>query len=538
VLVPAVVVLLGIAFALAYGAELGTGNQNTYLLDPLVRASPELYRSDWFVTENHHYHYGFAVVTAPLFSLDPAGAWAFGVAQLIVAVATLTAIYGIVAALLSRGRLVVFAGICGLVLVGGDRTLGGGYLYAGYLQPSSFAVLAWLLAVNAWIRERPLLAGIALGVGALFHINYALLGIGVFGACELLRGPRDLRRLAYLVGPSLLVVLAFLPTMLASSKTDDDALALRILVQFLFPGHFKPYHLRLELASLLGWFVLLLAFRPDERSGASERVFRFAAVTMGVSILAVAVVQVPPLLTLTRLFVWRIAPFGVVCAQILLLIEVGKIAAGTRARPRGLRLVAILVAAAAIAYNAFIRRRGPIYAEVVTCVLVVSGLAILVRRERIVTALCAALCVFALWLGRAALVSPRLFTTTETTATRWARKSSARDALFLVPPYQSRFRLSARRAVVIDIKSPPMYLDEVVDWYRRLCDVVDAQSLESIPATNARWDALRPEQLLAIATKFHATYVVLDKGRSRARLTLPVAFEDDVNVIYAMPAVP
>jgi hypothetical protein len=525
-----------VLFALAYSPELGSGNQHTYLLDPLVRAHPELFHQDWFVTENHHYHFGFAWLTAPLFSLDPDGATALAILQILVTIGTLGAIYGLAAAITSRGRAALFVGITGLIMLGSDRTLGGGYLYSTYLQPSSLAVVGWLVAINFWIRNRTLYAGIALGIGAVFHVNYALLGIGVFGFAELLMArPRSLKRLAMLLAPSLIVVVAFLPRMLASSKTDHEALAMRVLVQFLFPGHFKPSMLWKEIASLLGWFVLLLALRPKERDGAIARLFTIATVIMAASIAAVAIVSIPPLLSFTRLFVWRIGPFGVVCAQLLLVFEVSRMATGERPLPRGRSLIAIIVAAGAISYNAFIRRRAPAYAEIVTCVFVVFALAALLRRERIVTVACAALCAAALWWGRAGLETRPLFERYDSKLTQWARASSPRDALFLVPPYQSRFRFPAQRAVVVDVKSPPMYLDEIVAWYHRLCDVVDARDVASLPALAARWDALSADQLVAIAQKFHADYVVLDKNRNRARLSFAVVYEDDANIVYEVP---
>ncbi|HSD88317.1 MAG TPA: hypothetical protein VLB44_12405, partial [Kofleriaceae bacterium] len=223
VLVVLYVLALAVVLALAYGEPFGTGNQNTYLLDPLVRAYPELYRHDWFVTANHHYHVVFAVTTAPLFALDPDGTGAFAICQIVVAVATFAAICGLVTAITTRARVALFSGILGLLVLGGDRALGGSYVFSAYLQPSSLACLAWLLAMNAWIRERLLVAGIALGVGAAFHLNYAVLGIGIFGLCELAtgRGRTDrLRRMALLLAPSLIVMVAFLPTMIASSTTN------------------------------------------------------------------------------------------------------------------------------------------------------------------------------------------------------------------------------------------------------------------------------------------------------------------------------
>ena len=93
-LVVACVVLVGLAFALAYGTSFGSKNQQTYLLDVLVRAYPELYRNDWFVSQNHHYHVAFAYVTAPLYAIDASGARAFGVAQVVTMIATFGAIFG------------------------------------------------------------------------------------------------------------------------------------------------------------------------------------------------------------------------------------------------------------------------------------------------------------------------------------------------------------------------------------------------------------------------------------------------------------
>jgi hypothetical protein len=528
------VVAVGVVFALAYGAAFGAKNQQTYLLDVVVRAVPDLYRNDWFVTQNHHYNAPFAYVMAPLYALDPDGACAFGVAQIVTMVATFSAIYGLVAAVSLRARLIVFIGLVGLLALGGNRSLGGSYLYAGYLQPSALATLCWLVAMNAWIRDRIVPAGIALAIGAAFHVNYALLGVGVFGLCELVTRKPDVRRIAKLLGPSLVVIAIFLPMLLASSRTSHDKLALDVLVQFVFPNHFKPSRLRIELLSLVGWHLIALAFRPTERDdAAATRLFWFGAIVMGSVIVAVVLVQVPPLLPLTRLFVWRIAPLGVLAAQILLFVGVRAIARAERAMPRGWQLAGLLLGAALIIYNAFTRPREP-YPEVITSVVLVGAATIALRRESLATATCAALCVFALWSQRTILRSPVMFDSYETGVTRWARTASPRDAVFLTPPYYGDFRLLARRAVIVDDKSPPMYLDELVAWYQRLCSSVDASKLVSLEDGWRRWDRLSADQLVAIAGRFKADFIVLDKGRSAARLTAPIAYEDGGNVVYAI----
>jgi hypothetical protein len=109
--------------------------------------------------------------------------------------------------------------------------------------------------------------------------------------------------------------------------------------------------------------------------------------------------------------------------------------------------------------------------------------------------------------------------------------------VFLIPPYYGDFRLLGRRAVVVDDKSPPMYLDELVAWYQRLCAAVDATKLASLGDEWQRWNALSPERLLVVAARFHANYVVLDKAQNVSRLTAPIAYEDGDTVVYALSAV-
>jgi hypothetical protein len=528
------VIAVGVVFALAYGNVFGTKNQLTYLLDGLVRARPDLYRNDWFVTQIHHYHVAFAYLTAPLFEFDPDGAVAFGVAQVVATVATFGAIYGLVAAATSRGRLVVFVGIVGLLAVGGGHALGGTYLYAGYLQPSSLATIGWLIAINAWVRDRLLIAGIALAVGGVFHLNYALLGFGAFGLCELAAHRRfDWRRLLHLLGPSLAVLVVFLPMIVASGKTTHGRLAMDVLIQFEFPGHFKPSRLRLEVFSLVGWHVIAIALRPEDRPGAPSRLSTFAMVTTSVVIVAVVLVQIGPLLPLTRLFAWRIAPFGFLAAQIQMFVGVAAIARRERRRPRGWRLVGFVAGAAFIVYNAYTRPREP-YPELIACVMLATSLVIAVRLEAVGAVGCTALFAFPLWTERAHVTAPMLFSTSEGGVMVWARAESPRDSVFLIPPYYGDFRLLARRAVVVDDKSPPMYLDELVDWYQRLCGSVGATKLDSLGEGWKRWNQLSAERLTTLAAQFHATYVVLDKAQNISRLTSPVAYEDADVVVYAL----
>lgn len=533
-IVGACVIALGAALALAYGSPYGANNQVTYLLDPLARAFPELFHRDWFVTDMHHYHVAFGYLGEPLYRLDPDGAVAFGLAQLVTMVATFAAIYGVVMTVTERARLAIFAGLVGVLVLGGGRSLGGSYLFAGYLQPSSFATLAWLVAMIAWLRERRFAAGIALAIGAVFHLNYAVLGIGVFGLAELCTRT-TIKRLAMVVGPSIGVMLVFLPIMIASSHTSDAKHALFVLVRFAFSIHFWPRRVGWEVWALVGWIAIAWAMRPRVPNRARGRLWWFALCSLGCCFAALALAAIPPLLTITRLFVWRIAPFGQCAAILLLVLGVIDIARGDAPRPRGWPLAVLIIGAALIVYNAFERPREH-YAEVITCTMAIAAIAIVARRELVVYVACTAACLAALWPERATIASPILFTDPSSSVEIWARTQTPVDALFLVPPYANDFRLLARRAIVVDTKSPPMYLDELVEWYDRLRSVVDAPKLDKIGDVWSRWDALPADRLLSIAHSFHADYLVVSKQRSTARLTVgaTLAYEDGSDLVYAI----
>jgi hypothetical protein len=306
-----------------------------------------------------------------------------------------------------------------------------------------------------------------------------------------------------------------------------------VLVQFEFPNHFKPSRIRLELLSLVGWQLIAIALRPADRPDAPSRLSWYALVTTSAVIFAVVLVQIGPLLPLTRLFVWRIVPFGILAAQIQMFVGVHQIVRRERALQRGWQVVPLLAGAALVVFNAYTRPREP-FPEVITCVMVAAALVIAIRRELVAAACCVALCAFSLWTPRALIAHPALFRSAEAGVTRWARTASPRDAIFLIPPYYGDFRLMGRRAVVVDDKSPPMYLDELVDWYQRLCAAVDATKLDSLGDEWNRWNTLSPERLIAVAAQFHADYIVLDKAQNVSRLTVPIAYEDGDSVVYVL----
>ncbi len=538
----AVVAAVAIGLALAYATGYGANNQLTYLVEPLRRANPALFTRDWLVGTTTMYHPVFAWLVTPLYALDPRGATAFGVAQLVVMTATWLMIDRLLATVLPRARIPAFLLIAGLLALGGGRALAGSYLFAGYLQPSSLASLAWLGAMLAWVRDRPLATGLALAVAGAVHVNFLVLGIGLFAAVELSAGRFALRRLAVMLGPSLAVLAWFAPALLTGSGASDADAALRVLVEFSAPGHYKPGRVSRWLPPLVAWLAVAWAVRPLVRGNVgavADRWWRFAAVGTAITVAAIAVAMVPPWLGVTRLFVPRIAPFAQLASQLLVVAAI----VAPRATPATVsatwssrRTLAVVLGAAVLIVEAVRLDGGPLTYAATLGLVAVAGLARSIGQRRVAIAVAIATCAFAFVRQRDVLRDPAVrwpeCSGAGCTLARWAERETAVDAVFLIPPDLGWFRLFARRAIVVDTKSPPLYPDELVAWYRRLCDVVGVADAATHQQVEARWRTLDAAQLLAAARRFAADYVVLDTRESAARLTAPVAYEDSERVVY------
>ena len=538
-LTAAVVLGASLALALAYGRTYSSNNQLTYLLDPLRRVHPELYRHDWLVATTTQYHPVFGWLVAPLYGLDPSGVLGFALAQLVVMIATYALLYRLIALIAGEGRLAMFLLLVGVLVLGGGHAMAGSYLFDGYLQPSSLATLGWLAALYAWLRDRTWLAGVWLALAGACHINFLILGIGLFAAAELSSRRVDLRRLAAVLGPSLVVLAVFAPSVLASAHAQDPDLALQVLVKFHAPGHYAPPRFRRWLPPLVAWLVVAWGALPVARAAghpAVDRLWRFAVAATAVCAAATAVVSIPPWLGVTRLFVWRIAPFAQLASQLIVIAAaLAPTAAAAATRPSRRTLVA-MVAAAVVIFEALHLTGDHLYTAVLGGV---AAVALAARWLRLRTmAIVLAVAVFGVALGhrRDTLVASPLFDPdcvgADCELIGWVKAGSSVDAVFLVPPYLGWFRLLGERAIVADTKSPPLYPDELVAWYRRLCAMVDAPELATHQEVEARWDTLTADQLAAVARRFDVDYVLLDKSRSTVRLAAPVAFENAGYVVF------
>jgi hypothetical protein len=524
-----VVGVVAAVLTLAFTSPYGTLNQATYLLDPLHRAVPELFHRDWFVSDTPPYLPAFGWLTSWFFWVDPQGTIAVLVAHVAVTVATYAAIYWLVLAFSRDLRVFVIVAAFTAVTMG--RTLGGNYLIAGYLQPMSIATLGWVLAMGALVRGRFLWCGLALALAGLVHVNYLVLGFGLFTLAALvtlatLGGRGTTRRdLALLLVPQLAVLAYSLPGLLAAAGPGPEAT--RILVEFHAPGHYAGARLATWLPELLCWQLAAFAVLPVVGEG--KRLWRFSLVVLGVVVATTLLILTPWFQWITQVRWSRIAPFGQLACQVLVVVALVRMATVSLSRERR-AFIAGAVMLAVLENFRVLHVAKPVWlvAAVAVLALAVAPAAIARHATTAVAALVVAVALWASPRGDGLSAAPA-GGAGELALEEWARTKTPVDALFLTPPGMARFRLVARRAVVVDTKSPPLRPDLLVAWYRRLCAAVQADAATTHEWIEAHWETLSADQLQAVARSFGADYIVV---AATTKLPGAVAFANDDYAAY------
>ena len=173
-LVWATVIAIALLIAHAYGYGFAVANQTTYFLHALQHAHPELFRHDWLVSNTNEYHSLFGFFAGLGFELNDSGAIVFAVMHVVLMVALLCGVYLLVRGLTTRAAISIFILVTGWLFVNGEHSIAGSYLWSGYLQPSLIGAIGWLIALAMHVRGRPLATGVALAIGGLFHVNFLI----------------------------------------------------------------------------------------------------------------------------------------------------------------------------------------------------------------------------------------------------------------------------------------------------------------------------------------------------------------------------
>lgn len=542
---------------IVHGYQFGRGNHHVYLLDGLRRANPELFATDWFVNQTLQYHSIFGWLSAILYRTGLIEK-AFLAGYLLLAVMLSASWYGIVRQM-GGSQLTFLVSVVMFYLAAAGEGLGMyQFLQDSSFLPSNVAAVVMLAGIYFWLARRFSWAGLAFGLAGLFHLNYAVVGVGLWGAMgfwefvahcrgsQLSRNP--LRNTPFLFGTALAVGLSLINIAMAlrvaTSQSGQMPLAdfVSIYVHLRHPHHYDPASWPLALWISFLWatpFILVLNPRHS-RSEVQTRVWReitrFFVLLCGllmVALLGAGLFYVSE--TLVQMSLYRFSVFVKLiscCAAAYFFCDSGLI---PRRYVRGTLIVLPILIAAILAImlhpafgepSKFILRY---WAPLVVLLAALAAPAAYAMRGsgsarpfiHLMGSIWLLSLVIGMWNNGMGITVPPRVDPDFLDVCRWARDphNTPIDSVFLVPPADESFRLNAERAVVVNFKCVPQLSGELPEWRRRLERVLDVPNLLDVPKPYAytvdfmkeRYAALPAEHLFKVAREMQADYVVVGR---------------------------
>jgi hypothetical protein len=331
----------------------------------------------------------------------------------------------------------------------------------------------------------------------------------------------------------------------------EAAVARRIFLIIRSPHHYVPMSFLPDFAALFAWqalglLALVVLARVDPVGRERLRALTVALfVLIGGATLSTTVVYVP---AIAQLYVWRLAPFAVLVAQLAATAALAWRSAGVLPiAGRSLRVSALSVLVmglAVLAWRADVRSRialavlgalalcGPAGVDAVTQLRarVPRAFRDVLRPAHVAGAIGLALFLVGVLSNLRGLADEVAFLSApvlgEGPMFAWAR-STPRDALFAVPPGLQEFRLATARSVVVDWKSTPVLPGELLEWYRRLLLISGLPEVQTLADVERGYAVMGPRRIDRLARELGVDFVLFRQPFPRARLgPYPVAFAD------------
>jgi hypothetical protein len=552
------------------GYQFGRGNLTVYLLDGLRAVHPELLRNDWFVTQTLQYHACFSLLTEWLMRLH--------ILQPGFLIGYLTLVFlwhifwrRLVIEVGGDNRVYLISVFLYYLSAAGISLGVFQFLQDGCFLPSNVASVALLGGMANWIGGRRIAAGIWFGVAGLFHVNYAAVVIGLWTSLlawqaldrlpgfalwqmlpETLRGPAKessakatLRTTAlasaFALLPSLLNLGMALPDDLRHGGTMPMGVFVSVYVRFRHTHHYDPLHWPAVLWISFLWPIPLAIWAATRWS--QRDVFQYARrETCRIFVLIFFLLVIAFLFAgvwfinepLVQLCFWR---FGIY-VKLMSCVGAAAILCDERLMRRAtlsrtIRLVALV---ALLLYAGFLMtdpaNRGPVwllaYDHRLGIGLVIALCAVFAIEEslkngalfRRVAIVALPLVLLIAWPHLGVGMTPEPDDVQYRQVCLWAKDpaNTPQDAIFLVPPQETDFRLYAQRAIVVNFKHVPQLSGEIVQWEKRLLDVLGVPDVSGFPheytqtlaAIGSTYENRPPADLFAVARKYGARYIVVD----------------------------
>jgi hypothetical protein len=563
--------LVGVASmitALSFGISFGDGGSNhpVYLISGMRLADPAFLANDWWAAHTSHYHHAFAYLTAGLSRLDILP-WGMAVGNIAAGLLVLAMLYHLLSLTLRDHAATAWLIVTTLFFcIDGTRSVALTYLFSPSLQPSTIGAVFFFASMLYFVKGRFPSSGAWLGVSSMFHSNFLLLAFPFFGLAHLMLGREGLpRRLLCQLGFSTLALAVQLPSILHVMGTELPqevrSEANHILVNIAVPFHYKPASYLPSFSGFVGWCVIALSLIrsfPADGPGRGIRIlFCSSMVLIGSATLLTTVVFVDPV---SRLFVWRLAPFCLMLAYVVVahVLIASFAAAGKERSSSGPWSMAGVWLGFLFVVLAMFHKRllwtGSGYPATPSAAMILTGFGIAGfwwasagrwPGPRIARAVLSGQGVrVLLFLGLCIAVvdefSPRRYNLLHTSHVHesglfeWAGRTEP-ESLFIVPPGMISFRLFAGRAVVADAKAVPFRPDEVLEWYERMKGICGEDHVSSLEEMERGYHLMDIGRLREAVKRYGVDYVVAYKNMDITESGLKVVFENEEFKVLRAP---
>ncbi len=535
-----------IAFAMTLtlcvrGYQFGGSNHNVYLINALHHASGgQLLARDWFTTQTLQYHAIFGLLTRQLFRwglVEPA----FLIGQLICIFLMHLGWFRIVRRLGGTRMTYLLSVLMFYVLAGGVGLGMYEFMQDQAFLPSNIANVALLWGLYFWISRKPGLAGLWLGIAGLFHLNHALVAIGLWGALNAWRmwdtwrtthhrGWAALRETlhsqntrGFVIGTILVLgisignILIALMAVWSQTKTLPMDEFVDLYVRLRHPHHYDPstwpaviwvtfvLPIPLAIAVWRRWVNRPPAPTTDGDASTqyawqqASRIFVLISCLLLVALVGAGMFYVSETLVKLSLFRFSIYVKLLSCIGAAYLLYNAGVWNRRVVRwmliglPIVLGLVVLLLFVTSQTGYVFIdwlaafvwRHRGTAGLTIILCAVLAIYELIYAKpwrrwRHDLLhgTGIVAMAVVIYLAWGR--WLGVQVLPDDDDAylrVCRWVQRNTPVDAIFVVPAHEQSFRLHAQRAIVVNFKGVPQLNGEIPEWRDRLQAVLDLPDL-------------------------------------------------------------
>ena len=574
------VVAISVIIAAASGITYGDGYSNhwAYIPPGLRLLDPSFLAADWWATEVRHYHVVFFWLVAGL-RLAGILEWTLAIGNVVIITAVLSMTFLWIKRYRPENAFLIWSFFLTVyVATWGLNSVGDSNFFTYSLEASTISTICTFLAMWTFGRGHLTKSGLLLGVAGLFHANFLIVNLMAFPLALLITARTymfsDLRRFlsvcTRLLAPSLVVLLFMVPMILGVVESGlspaDRELASFVFFDFALPFHYVPNTFLMEFLPLAGWHLLGLAWCRSAFAGHADgerwwALFVGMVVAIWVATLLTTVVFVEPV---SRLFVWRLAPFSLWLAVLFTFAGAwGHLRDGDDRTSRRTLVALILSVIGCLLLARYMQFRWGLFAVRPLMIYAIPAalvaLALLQRvlgparwgtlpAMRWIVPVLVLACLTSAFGSKAheswrerhrfnlvcgPCVDPNL-----TALYAWIRTETAPDSTISTPPDLGGVRLLGERAVIVDQWSLPHGRGNLLEWYARLAATSGLERPPTLDAVTEGYAKTDDARLNALRARYGADFAVFETGTGPLDSRFPIAYANGGFVVYDLREAP